>query len=95
MGRCADAVVSSGGGLGRVRLTLRRSELCCRAASWRERKREGARQGWESMKIWEDKDAWKERDWKGQTEEQGSVDSDKWDWAMGKLNGEGWEMVDL
>lgn len=34
-------VVSSGGGLGRVRLTLRSSELCCRAANWRERERDG------------------------------------------------------
>ena len=33
-------VVSSGGGLGKVRFTLRSSELCCRAASWREREKQ-------------------------------------------------------
>lgn len=30
-------IISFGGGLGRVRLTFRSSELCCRDASWRER----------------------------------------------------------
>lgn len=54
-------VVSSGGGLGRVRLTLRSSELCCRAASWRETERKG---GWESRRIWGDKDAWTEKDYR-------------------------------
>lgn len=48
-------MVSSGGGLGRVRLTLRSSELCCRAASWGDGEREretgrrekgGGKAGW-------------------------------------------------
>lgn len=64
-------VVSSGGGLGRVRLTLRSSELCCRAASWRERER--GKEGLESRRIWGDKDTWKARDQSDKTEEQGSV----------------------
>lgn len=38
-------VVSSGGGLGRVLLTLRSSELCCRAASWRKKERQREKGG--------------------------------------------------
>lgn len=68
-------MVSSGGGLGRVRLTLRSSELCCRAASWGdgERERETGRRekgGWESRMVCGRKDVrkgfWEEKKHMGQ-----------------------------
>lgn len=51
-------MVSSGGGLGRVRLTLRSSELCCRAASWVDGEREtGGRriEGGKQGGIWKER----------------------------------------
>lgn len=71
-------------------MTLRSSELCCRAASWRERER--GKEGLESRRIWGDKDTWKARDRSDKTEEQGSVENDQWEKRMSELNVEGWEI---